>query len=125
MRLPRKFLKFDYWVHILFGVLIGLCIVLIPLYKGTSLVALAWLWFIIGVWQVFSALVMTLGYRNKKRLYYLLAVVLYLSIFLLTLQRFPFSEYFIFLSLGFAVWYAYITYKDATYRKPSFWDLEF
>lgn len=125
MRLPRKFLKFDYGVHILFGVLLATCIVLVPFSEGMSIWGLFPLWFLLGAWQVLSALLMTFGYHNKNRLHYLLLVAVYLFVLCLPLPSFLFSEYFIFLSPGFAGWYAYMTYKDATYRTPSFWDLEF
>lgn len=126
MNLPRKFLKFDYGVHLLIGGLAILFIVLIPLTEGNSFFLLYPLWLLVGAWQVLSALVMTFGYRDKKRLYYLLAVAVYFGILMLPLPPpIPYAEYTIFASLGFAIWYAYLTYKDATYRTPSFWDLEF
>jgi len=126
MNLPRKFLKFDYGVHLLIGGLAMLFIVLIPLTEGASGFLLLLLWFLLGVWQLLSALVMTIGYRDKKRSYYLLAVVVYFMFLMMPFfSSNPYAEYTIFVSLGFVIWYAYLTYKDATYRTPSFWDLEF
>jgi len=81
---------------------------------------------LLNAWQVLSALILGLGYGDKKRIYYLLAVVVYFVIlWLSSFSSIPYSEYTIVASLGFAIWYAYLTYKDATYRTPSFWDLEF
>jgi len=124
MNLPRKFLKFDYGVHVLFGALAALSIVLTPLSEGVSIWLLFPLWFLLGAWQVLSAMVLALAYQNKVRAYYLLAVVVY-GIALYFLLSTSGAEYLFFLSLIFAAWYAYQTYKDATYRTPSFWDLEF
>jgi len=124
MNLPRKFLKFDYGVHILFGALAALSIVLTPLSEGVSIWLLFPLWFLLGAWQVLSAMFLALAYQNKVRAYYLLAVVVY-GIALYFLLSTSGAEYLFFLSLIFAAWYAYQTYKDVTYRTPSFWDLEF
>ena len=125
MRLPRKFLKFDYGLHIVFGVLIGLFIALIPLTEGASVMGLALLWFVIGVWQVLSALILVFGYKDRLRAYYLMAVVVYGILYFLFALGHPIYSSAIFLSVFFAIWYAVLTYKDATYRTPSFWDLEF
>lgn len=126
MNLPRKFLKFDYGVHLLIGGLAILFIVLIPLTEGASFFLLFPLWPLIGAWQLLSALVMTFGYHDERRFYYLLAVVVYFVVlWLFSSSSIPYAEYGIFASFGFAIWYAYLTYKDATYRTPSFWDLEF
>lgn len=128
MRLPRKFLKFDYGLHIVFGLLIGLFIVLIPLTEGASVMGLALLWFVIGVWQVLSALILVLVYKDKMRAYYLLGLALYaVSYFYFALWNYNnfYVEHAFLLTIVFAIWYAVLTYKDATYRTPSFWDLEF
>ncbi len=124
MRLPRKFLKFDYSVHILFGALSALSVVLIPLSGGITFGFLIMLWPLLGFWQMFSALILVLKYRDEPRAWYLLAVIVYGILGVLLINT-SIGGYTIFLSLGFAVWYAYLTYKDATSRTPSFWDLEF
>lgn len=124
MKLPRKFLKFDYGVHILLGVLVVLTVVLIPLTKGTSAWYILPSLFLLGAWQLLSALILTLGYQDKMRALYLLAVAIYVVVCLL-LENFLIGDYIIFYGMPLAVWYAYLTYKDATYRTPSFWDLEF
>jgi len=100
MRLPRKFLRFDYGVHILLGILAVASIVLTPLSDGMF------------------------GYKDETRAYYLLGLMVYVLVCAIVSYTWV-GEYMIFLSLGFAGWYAYLTYKDATYRTPSFWDLEF
>jgi len=124
MRLPRKFLRFDYGVHILFGVLAFLAAALIPLSDGITFGLLILLWPLLGFWQMFSALILIFKYRDEPRAYYLFAVIAYGIVCALLINT-SIGGYTIFLSLGFAVWYAYLTYKDATYRTPSFWDLEF
>ena len=125
MRLPRKFLRFDYGVHILFGVLALISAVLIPLSGGKTFWLLILLWPLLGFWQVSSALILTLRYKNKLRAYYLIAVAIYGVVFFAFVSVNKDAIPLIFLSLLFAVWYGVLTYKDATYRTPSFWDLEF
>lgn len=124
MKLPRKFLRFDYGVHILFGVLLVFSIVMAPLSYGTSLIAFLYCCPPLWIWQVFSALVLSLGYQNKIRTYYLLATAT-IGAACLLFESSLMGEYIVFLWFPLAAWYAYLTYKDATYRTPSFWDLEF
>jgi len=124
MRLPRKFLRFDYGVHILLGILAVASIVLTPLSDGMSIWFLLPIWFFLGAWQLLSALILVFGYKDETRAYYLLGLMVYVLVCAIVSYTWV-GEYMIFLSLGFAGWYAYLTYKDATYRTPSFWDLEF
>lgn len=126
MRLPRKFLKFDYWLHIFFGVLIVAAIVLLPISDGMSIWGLVYLIPLLVFWQSLSALILTLAYRNKMRIYYLLAVVAYAILnYIFNHYNYPLVGSQIFVLPILAVWYGVLTYKDATYRTPSFWDLEF
>jgi len=82
---------------------------------------------VLSTWQVLSALILGLGYGDRKRIYYLCAVAVFItSTFLL--EKY-YSSYGLMLmaliALALSVWYGVLTYKDATYRTPSFWDLEF
>ncbi len=124
MTLSRKFLKFDCGVHILFGILAVFSIVMIPLSWGTSLIAFFYCFPLLMMWQLFSALLFVFIYQNKARAYYLLAMVTY-GVACLFLEGTFMGDYIVLLCLPLIIWYAYLTYKDATYRTPSFWDLEF
>jgi len=125
MILPRKFLKFDYGVHILFGALIVISFASASILSWMALWIFISLIMLLGLWQLFSALFLTLGYGDKRRIYYLLGVTIYAILFLV----FGYTDFsgipHLFALPTFLIWYAILTYKDATYRTPSFWDLEF
>jgi len=123
MNNPRRFIRFDWFAHLLIAALAVLSIVLIPLSEGATGFLLILLWPLLGFWQVVSALIMTIRYRDKKRAYYLLAVAIYFLVWIFSIDAY--DDWIAFVSLIFAAWYAYLTYKDVTYRTPSFWDLEF
>jgi len=70
-------------------------------------------------------LVLVFGYKDRLRTYYLMAVIVYGIFYFIFAWGHPIYDSSAYLSLLFIVWYAVLTYKDATYRTPSFWDLEF
>lgn len=122
MRLPRKFLKFDCSVQLLFGFSAGLMLMGFPY----TIYLIIYLWMLLGMWQVLSALVLILGYKDRTRIYYLCSVIAYIAFLVVSNSNMRFYIPIMVLSaIALSIWYAYLTYKDATYRTPSFWDLEF
>jgi len=120
MNLPRKFLKFDYYVHALFGVVM-LCMLFDFYY---TIYLMIYVFALLNAWQVLSALILGLGYGDKKRIYYLCTLAVLITLTFL-LEGYYSLGLIALMILALSVWYGVMTYKDATYRTPSFWDLEF
>ncbi len=72
METKKWFLQTDYYCQ--FIMLIGLIICTVSV---VGIIYAAFGLFPFGLWQVASALVWGIGYRDKKRLYYLVVVTLY------------------------------------------------
>ncbi len=121
MRLPRKFLKFDYYIHALFGLVMFSMLFMIPY----TIYLLIYAFALLSIWQVLSALILGLGYSDRKRIYYLCAVAVFIIIIMLLQHYYSLYALLAFMALALNAWYGVLTYKDATYRTPSFWDLEF
>ena len=79
METKKWFLKTDYYFQLI--MLTGLVICTVSV---VGIIYAAFGLFPFGLWQVVSALVLGIGYRDKKRLYYLGVVTLYfISVYLL------------------------------------------
>ena len=111
MPLPQKFIKFDYRFQAIFGgITIALCFVLYGL-----LLLLPF-----GLWQVVSALLLVFGYGDKKRIPYLVTVLIW-GVLLMLIQDFHYFEgigafiYVIILPVAIGIWYFSMTRKDYLY----------
>ena len=69
MNQATKFLKADFYLQTILAFLIII---------QSSLVDAAWFLMPIGIWQVISAIVLLVFYRNKMRIYYFLLVFLWM-----------------------------------------------
>ena len=127
MKDAYKFLKTDYRVHLGFAGLAAVLLLLMPFTEGGSGVILLLLWPFLGLWQVVSALVLSVRFGDKIRSKYLLIVAAYFVVlFLMSFIDFGgIAGIWLLGSIPLAGWYAYQTYKDASYNPKSFWDLEF
>ncbi len=69
MNQQTKFLKADFYIQTIMGFAIII---------QSSLVDVAWFLMPVGIWQVISALILLVFYRNKMRIYYFLLVFLWM-----------------------------------------------
>ena len=69
MNKPTKFLKADFYIQ----TILGFAIII-----QSSLVDATWFLMPVGIWQVISAVILLVFYRNKMRIYYFLLVFLWM-----------------------------------------------
>ncbi len=108
MQLPPKFINFDFHFQTIFG---GITLALCFVFYGLILLPF------FGAWQVISALVLVLGYGDKKRIPYLVTVLGWGLMTTIMINSDFFREALVFLFLilipaGIGVWYFTITRRD-------------
>ena len=69
MNKATKFLQADFYLQTIMGFIIII---------QSSLVDAAWFLMPVGIWQVISAIILLVFYRNKMRIYYFLLVFLWM-----------------------------------------------
>ncbi len=129
MKIPKKFLEFDFRIQVLFVAFIPV-ILSLTFFNSSFFLLMLILWFIVGLWQVISALILTLGYGIESRKKYLLFVAIYFLALYISISVLSFSInipgiLLLVMSIPVAIWYGYMTYKDKNRVPKSFWDLEF
>lgn len=113
METKYSLLRADYWVQTVLGVIIITCFIsVMGIFFGLLLTLL------IGGWQVLSALIFNLGYKERNRRNYIICTAVYLII-LYAVNQYPFHtdwgiEFWILavFAAALGIWYYVITRRD-------------